>query len=308
MRLTFLVGDDLDYRGGPIVNMSRLLPALRNRGFQIRVFGIVYRGCPTLERLRDESAIPFQAIPRRVVYSEDRVRWILRQLADEPPDVFVANHFVVGCLAASWVRRAGIPTIGYLRSCDPFYAAYLQQFAGGDRRWALSGLACVSRSLQVYVDKLAPPWTQTCLMPSGVPVPTSMADQQQAGFGVCYVGRFEQTAKRFRETAEAILRNVETSVCSHAGFIGTGSLGDWLDSEITKRHLADRVCLHGVVEPDQLHSVMSRYHALTLLSDYEGMPGAVMDAMAAGLVPVTTDISGGVSELVQHGRHRIEMW
>jgi glycosyltransferase involved in cell wall biosynthesis len=40
------------------------------------------------------------------------------------------------------------------------------------------------------------------------------------------------------------------------------------------------------------------HNILILLSDYEGTPGAVMDGMACGLVPVCTDISGGVQELV----------
>jgi hypothetical protein len=37
-----------------------------------------------------------------------------------------------------------------------------------------------------------------------------------------------------------------------------------------------------------------------LLSDYEGTPGAVMDGMEAGLVPVCLDIGRGVAELVRH--------
>ena len=56
----------------------------------------------------------------------------------------------------------------------------------------------------------------------------------------------------------------------------------------------------GTVTNEKIQAVLNRYHILVLLSDYEGTPGAVMDGMASGLVPVCLDISGGVQELIIH--------
>lgn len=44
----------------------------------------------------------------------------------------------------------------------------------------------------------------------------------------------------------------------------------------------------GTVPFEQLRSYLANSHVLILSSDYEGTPGAVMDAMACGLVPVCT--------------------
>jgi hypothetical protein len=45
---------------------------------------------------------------------------------------------------------------------------------------------------------------------------------------------------------------------------------------------------------------MLKHHVFVLLSDYEGMPVALMEAMACGLVPVCLWEPSGVAELVQH--------
>jgi hypothetical protein len=49
-----------------------------------------------------------------------------------------------------------------------------------------------------------------------------------------------------------------------------------------------------------LHTHLTGTTAILLLSDYEGTPGALMDAMACGVVPICTNLYGGTRELVEH--------
>lgn len=300
VRFTFLISDRKDYRGGPIVNMRRLLPRLAQRGHEIRVLGLGGDESPNLEWLRDEYGIPFEKMPSTSVTTDKGVRWVLKQLQKNRPDIFVPNIFPVGYYAARWVREAGIPTIGYCRSNGDFSWAIAEEFYYRRDEWAVSGVACVSRTLMddLIAKSEHKNNVKYCWLPSGVPIPDQISDQSQHCINVCYVGRFEEEAKRFRDTAGAMLRNLERGVCKHLGFFGDGTGKEWLEQEIHRRDFEDMVTIHGPVHPEELQRELLSYQVSVLLSDYEGTPGAVMDAMATGLVPITTRIPGGTSELV----------
>jgi glycosyltransferase involved in cell wall biosynthesis len=55
----------------------------------------------------------------------------------------------------------------------------------------------------------------------------------------------------------------------------------------------------GHVDSDDVQARLRQAHVIVLLSDYEGLPIAVLEAMACGLVPVCTRIRSGVPELVE---------
>jgi SAM-dependent methyltransferase len=64
--------------------------------------------------------------------------------------------------------------------------------------------------------------------------------------------------------------------------------------------MSNRIHCTGPVSPENLHRRLLQFNVLVLLSDYEGTPGAVMDGMSCGLVPVCLNIKGGVQDLVIH--------
>lgn len=303
MKLTFLVHDRANYRGGPIVNMRRLLPRLVARGHQICILGLAGKASPTLDWLTAQHGIPVQKLPAELRFTHHRVKWVLKSLRANRPDVFVPNCFTSGLFAASWARQSGIPTLGYFRSNDPFCWAMAEEFIYGRDEWALSGVASVSRGLMAELIRRSDHRSHVkfCFLPSGVPLPDLIADQNRTGLNVCYIGRFEEQQKRFRDTAKAILRNVTAGNCLHAGFFGEGRETGWLQAEIARRNLGDRATIHGSVPPEELQQALANYHVSVLLSEYEGTPGAVMDAMATGLVPITMRLADGTSELVTDG-------
>lgn len=303
MRFTFMIHDRKDYRGGPTVNMRRLLPRLVERGHHVRVLGLAGDEAPTLDWLSREFGIAVCRVPESCRYTQQKVRWIISELSQNRPDLFVPNCFVAGFFAGRWARAAGIPTIGYMRSDDEFYWGLGREFVFGDTVWRLSGVACVSETLMRRVsDRLGGNAdVKLRFLPSAVPLPDRPADQMRPGLRVCYIGRFEQRQKRIRETVSALFRNLRKGTVTHVGFFGDGREDGWLREQIGSFELRDRVSLHGSVLPESLHAAIGEYHASVLLSDYEGTPGAVMDAMATGLVPVTTKLPDGTSELVEDG-------
>jgi colanic acid/amylovoran biosynthesis glycosyltransferase len=64
--------------------------------------------------------------------------------------------------------------------------------------------------------------------------------------------------------------------------------------------LADAVCLHGGVAPDELRGHLHRADVLLHASLSEGLPNVVLEAMACGLPVVVTDC-GGIREAVTDG-------
>ena len=43
-------------------------------------------------------------------------------------------------------------------------------------------------------------------------------------------------------------------------------------------------------------------HVIVLLSDYEGLPVSILEAMACGVVPVCIDMRSGITELIENGK------
>lgn len=298
MRIGFVAYDGPDYFAGPIVNVRRLLPELQRRGHDPLGL-IIYRhnDAPAAKALADQG-IECRFLPWQP-YTESMVVWILEQLAELEPDVFVPNLSVQGCYAARWVREVGIPTVAVLRNDDSFHEGLVSEFVTGKREWALSGLVCVSEQLRRRIELQNPCHTTLCTIPSGVPVPRSV-NAQEGPLRLAYVGRLVQKQKRVLDLVEALARVLEDIPDTMATLFGSGPERQHLENYVKARGLSHRLRLAGVVPNEQIQEELVKHHVLVLLSDYEGTPGAVMDGMACGLVPVCLDIPGGVQELVIH--------
>ena len=77
--------------------------------------------------------------------------------------------------------------------------------------------------------------------------------------------------------------------------IGEGAQRPVLESQIKRLGLGERVCLLG--HRDDVPAILPEFNIFALSSIAEGMPGVLLEAMAAGLPVVATDV-GGVGEVV----------
>src|SRR5262249_62145869 len=57
----------------------------------------------------------------------------------------------------------------------------------------------------------------------------------------------------------------------------------------------------GRVDNSNIYDVLGQCHGLVLLSDYEGLPVSMLEAMAAGVVPICLDTRSGIREALEHG-------
>ena len=82
---------------------------------------------------------------------------------------------------------------------------------------------------------------------------------------------------------------------------GDGPEGDHLKSLATDLGINTSIRFLGSVSPDGVPQLMNDHHLLILPSYQEGRPNVVLEAMAAALPVLATDIEG-TRELVQHGQ------
>ncbi len=81
--------------------------------------------------------------------------------------------------------------------------------------------------------------------------------------------------------------------------LGEGPLRPDLEAQITHLDLEDRVSLPGF-DPNPL-ACMARCTLFVLSSRREGLPGALIQAMACGAPAIATDCSAGPAEIISHG-------
>lgn len=83
---------------------------------------------------------------------------------------------------------------------------------------------------------------------------------------------------------------------------GVGSLRDHLVNVAGDCGIAGRVILHG--KTNDMPIELSDASVFVLSSDYEGMPNALMEAMAAGVPSISTDCPcGGPADLIEDGKN-----
>ncbi|MEI7935843.1 MAG: glycosyltransferase family 4 protein [Verrucomicrobiota bacterium] len=302
LKVTFCAYDCADNVGGPVAWIQRLLPALRLQGIACRCLFLTYGPSPsgpTLSALRAEGFECPSTVYQQ--YTEDRARWLLAQLSENPPDVFVPSLVLAGYFAARWVRRAGIPTVGILHSDDDYYRGLQKEFVFGRREFRVSGLVCVSRELEQQVLLARPRGTAVRRIPYGVPVPPAPVERRTTGLRLAYVGRLVEEQKRISELTRALCRVVRGVPGTEAVMYGDGPDRTNVENVLAVEGAGLPVRLAGRVESDQIQQQLFECQVIVLLSDYEGLPIALMEGMACGCVPVCLRMRSGIPELIEDG-------
>jgi colanic acid/amylovoran biosynthesis glycosyltransferase len=298
MKVVFCTYDFANYYNGPNSWMRRLLPQLRSRGVEIRVFFIK----PA------EAGPAFDDLTRQGfdcphfdwhTTTQEKIAWILEQVAHWPPDILLANLVVPAYYAGRWIREAGIPTVGILHTDDAFYLGIVAEFVLGDPRYRASAMICVSKWQKNNLECLHPENTIVDYIPYGTPIPSDTARQPTDRLRLVYTGRFVETQKRVSDLTRALCRAMREVPGTEAVLYGGGEARMDL-IRIIKEERATHVHLAGIVDAARIQDELLACHAFALLSDFEGLPISLLEAMACGVVPICLKIRSGVPELIEH--------
>ena len=300
LEVTFCTYDRPGNVGGPFSWLLQLLPALRERGIESRCLCLTHFGetGPVVEGLRAGGfdCCVANCHPRTI----DQVKWILERVEAQPPKVFVPNLVISAYHAAGHLRRFGIPTVAVVHSDDRFYRGIIDEFIAGPVQRRVTSAVCVSDVLKEQVMACHLRDLVVKKIPCGTRVPQQSVTPSLARFRIAYVGRLAEEQKRISETTRALLRVCREIPGAEAVIYGDGPDRPAVERILAEEGLGVAVTLGGNVPNAEIQAQLLQCDAIALLSDYEGLPIALLEAMACGCVPVCLQMRSGIPELVRH--------
>jgi glycosyltransferase involved in cell wall biosynthesis len=162
----------------------------------------------------------------------------------------------------------------------------------------------VSQAIADRLRAVGCPPDRLHVVPSGVDAARFRPGAPEPG-RVLAVGRLTEK-KAPHLTIRAFAVAARTAPGARLDMVGDGPLRPLCDAEIAAHGLGDRVALHGSLPHAEVAALMRRaavfaQHSLTAPNgDAEGLPGAVVEAMACGL-PVVATRHSGIPEAVVEG-------
>jgi len=301
MKVAFASYDAPRDVGGVSTWLQRLLPLLQKAGVEVDVHLMSFEGKPgaNFAYFRDQGiSVRWKPWQWHLPYA---VRSLLKLLEESQPDAYVANCIVPAYFAAGYARRSGIPTVGVLHSDDPFYWGLMDEVLTGRPEFRVSAVVPVSCFLESEVTSTAATLgVSVCRIGYGVAIPAKSVEPPSSIFRLVYTGRLVEEQKRVSDVATALCAAVESMQNLEAWIVGEGSARPAVEDIIRKKG-DGRVRLLGSVENAKIYDVLAQCHGLVLLSDYEGLPISMLEAMAAGVVPICLDMRSGIREALEHG-------
>jgi glycosyltransferase involved in cell wall biosynthesis len=298
--IVFSIDSGTQVISGVTTWMQALVLRLHADGVPVRV--LLHHIGPDPERssiglpLRN-AGVPVDIIARGADMEQD-VRDTLAFLERHRPAVYLPQCLFPMYFAAGMAGAQGLPWVLAMHSDDPDYWA----LADALRPEQVNGrVVAVSAQLasEVGARGLA---QHPVMIPYGVPVTTRTATWSNTPFRVAFSGRMVEEQKRLSLVMDVLLEACRTDARMEAVLFGDGPQRAASEQRVREAGLAERVRFTGRLTPDAVRAELQHCHAVLLMSDYEGLPVALLEAMAQGVVPVVRSIPSGIPELVDHER------
>ncbi len=290
---------------GPNAWIQRLIPDLRDK-YLLDVHTLfIYSGnwedCPTLSIFKEQNC-PIHLISKdNIPFIADQAKEILKLIKYNNFTILVANLVIPAFYTTKYLKKSNIPVIGVLHSNDSFYKSVINKFIKLNNNNQFTHTITVSD----YLSKqcLKHHYKRYSIIPCGTPIIESINIRSLANnkLKVIYAGRLEIEQKQILRLTNAFISTAKTNSNIEFTICGSGSQQQNIENLIKKIDSTGRVNYIGAIKPSQVYSVISEHHVYTLMSDYEGMPVALMEAMSCGLVPVCLSEESGINEIIQHG-------
>jgi glycosyltransferase involved in cell wall biosynthesis len=296
--------------------MARELAAL---GHDVRVVTAAYKGLPRRERVEGFEVCRLPAVRRHADHCSplEMLSFLASACASLPvaagawrPDACVA-FFGIPCGPAAWLLKLlrGVPYVVSLRGGDvpgfqPYDLAGYHRLTAPLIRFLWRAAAAVVANSRGLADLAAcsAGAVPIRMIPNGVDAARFTPAEELSREGpvrLVFVGRLVRQ-KGLDVLLEALAR-LPGEACFEATIIGDGPLRADLAAMAARLGLAAKVRFAGWVSRADMPETLRHADAFVFPSRDEGMPNAVLEAMASGLAVAATRIAGN-EELVEEGR------
>ena len=219
-----------------------------------------------------------------------------RRVKEIKPDIVISFQTNQNALAVLATRGRSIPVIVSERG-DPYqYSDIVAKLKTWVINKAEGGVFQTQKAMQYYGRDLQSR-SVVIYNPNTV---IGIERPEKRNNEIAFVGRFDINQKRQDLAVDAFKIVADVIPDVKLVFYGAGKEQEQIKKRVTQFGLEDRVIFKGLVKDIPKAIKDSRLFLMT--SDFEGMPNALIEAMACGLPCVSTDCSpGGASELITSG-------
>lgn len=139
---------------------------------------------------------------------------------------------------------------------------------------------------------------KTIVIPVGIK--TEARDQLDWGkeLQIIYVGRICKELKNIKAIIKILLGLRERNIHFKMHFVGSGNYLDTLSKLVREKELEQECVFYGSVSPNEVHDYLIQANIFILTSYSEGTPHALLEAMAVGVIPVSSRISGSTDKII----------
>jgi glycosyltransferase involved in cell wall biosynthesis len=183
-----------------------------------------------------------------------------------------------------------------------------QHALGGFLRWALQrpDAVAVLSSIELEAWRRLAPGQNVVVLPNGIdcaPYGRLARAPRSAGdpLHLVYIGRLVG-AKGIEETIEGLRLARSRGVDARLTLAGSGAEEARLIAQVRAAGLEDAVHFAGPTWGEDKLKLLGQSDVLCLASHSEGLPYALLEAMAAGVVPIVTRV-GAIPDVVTEGVH-----
>lgn len=203
-------------------------------------------------------------------------------------------------LACIYKKMTGVPLriiAVFHNDVEAFYAEYVRYDA------YVSQYLCVSQHIQHILNDtyhISEQKIRTITLPFRcekiLERRYSLNDQEPIRIG--YAGRLEVQQKRLDLFPAFVLALEKMGINYRMEIAGDGSAYDRLRNFARDNHLEDKIIFLGQIDRNDIPAFWRRQDIQISFSDYEGHSITQLEAMANGAVPVVTEVSGVVDDII----------
>lgn len=296
------VGTNYWSLNGVNVFCENLTRGLRERGFDARLLlteQYTARVARPAQMMRMPVDLPVAYLPAPYDATWAK-RWgrLIRFLESEAPCVVIPNSDYRNSCAMPYLSRR-VAVAGVVHSDDPLHYDHVARLGDTWRR-----IVAVSETIRANLVRLHPRLAdRISAIPIGVPMPPSVARRDHSALRGIYHGVLSVRQKRIFDLIRVLDLTAARNVPFHLTIAGAGPDEAAFRDALAPHVDAGRASFAGLQTREQIAALLADCDVLLMTSEFEGMPHALLEAMAHGCVPVITAFASGGSEVIRDGEN-----